>query len=271
MAVRRVFLLAVLAIAPLSVARASPVEPARASPDLVKLKNGGLLRGTISELVPNDRVVIILATGELRQVAMSEVEYAGPAGAEPGSVPAPAAPAPTPQPAAPSGATVRLNTNQPDLTYYLPAGKSIGTSVGASIGTGASFGVGTVGTTATSFHRLCIAPCTVQLVPGNHRFAVGIGEDAPVIVDETFAIEGTTTLTATYRSHAVVRIIGRIVSIGSLVAGLAVSIEWIVNHGGDPKPDFTQPAIGLGIALGGGVIGLILSSVDDGASITRTP
>lgn len=268
MAVWRVFLLAVLAIAPLSVARASPVEPARASPDLVKLKNGGLLRGTISELVPNERVVIVLATGEVRQIAMSEVEYAGPAGAEPGSVPAPA---PAPQPTPPQGATVRLNTNQPDLTYYLPAGKSIGTSVGTSIGTGASFGVGTVGTTATSFHRLCIAPCTVQLVPGNHRFAVGIGEDAPVIVDETFAIEGTTTLTASYRSHAVVRIIGRIVSIGALVAGLAVSIEWIVNHAGDPKPDFTQPAIGLGIALGGGVIGLILSSVDDGASIARTP
>src|SRR3954471_22558833 len=50
-----------------------------AAPDVVRLKNGGMLRGTISELVPGGDVVLITATGEERRFAMRDVDYAGPA------------------------------------------------------------------------------------------------------------------------------------------------------------------------------------------------
>src|SRR6188768_1348287 len=54
--------------------------PAPASaPDVVRLKNGGILRGTISELVPGDYVSIVLITGEPRRVLYADVQFAGPA------------------------------------------------------------------------------------------------------------------------------------------------------------------------------------------------
>lgn len=46
-------------------------------PDLVVLRNGGMMRGSIVELVPGDHVLIQLPNGEERRIDMSEVEYAG--------------------------------------------------------------------------------------------------------------------------------------------------------------------------------------------------
>jgi hypothetical protein len=44
----------------------------------VRLKNGGLLRGKISELGPGDAVTIATLTGKTREFAMNALEYAGP-------------------------------------------------------------------------------------------------------------------------------------------------------------------------------------------------
>lgn len=51
---------------------------ANSPPDLVRLKNGGMVRGSILELVPDSFVVVELKNGETRRFEMSEVEYAGP-------------------------------------------------------------------------------------------------------------------------------------------------------------------------------------------------
>ncbi|MDH5676939.1 MAG: hypothetical protein OEZ06_32785, partial [Myxococcales bacterium] len=67
-------------------AEAAPVAPS-APADLVLLKNGGLVRGTISELVPAEKVVIVTITGEARSYPMAEVEYAGPASGAPSAKP----------------------------------------------------------------------------------------------------------------------------------------------------------------------------------------
>lgn len=58
--------------------------------DVVRLKNGSLLRGTISEMLAGESVTIVTVTGKTREFAMSEVEYAGPANRDPAA----AAPAP---------------------------------------------------------------------------------------------------------------------------------------------------------------------------------
>jgi hypothetical protein len=47
-------------------------------PDIVKTRAGGFIRGTIVEKDPDGEVVIRTATGDLRRISMSEVEYAGP-------------------------------------------------------------------------------------------------------------------------------------------------------------------------------------------------
>lgn len=60
-------------------AEAAPAAPAAIPPDVVLQKDGGMLRGTISELIPGDVVVITLSSGEQRRIAMANVEYAGPA------------------------------------------------------------------------------------------------------------------------------------------------------------------------------------------------
>ncbi|HVU05042.1 MAG TPA: hypothetical protein VHE30_25005 [Polyangiaceae bacterium] len=68
------------------------------APDVVMLKDGGLLRGTIAELVPDKRVVIVLITGDKRTFSMKDVTYAGPAANAPGAATAPAPAPETPTP-----------------------------------------------------------------------------------------------------------------------------------------------------------------------------
>lgn len=46
-------------------------------PDVVLLKNGGMIRGAIVELVPGGHVLIRLPSGDERRFDMAEVEYAG--------------------------------------------------------------------------------------------------------------------------------------------------------------------------------------------------
>ena len=41
-------------------------------PDVVKLKNGGFVRGTIAELIPNGSVTIVTVAGETERFAMSQ-------------------------------------------------------------------------------------------------------------------------------------------------------------------------------------------------------
>src|SRR5688572_477116 len=74
--------------------------PAVSAPDVVRLKNGGLLRGTISELVPGQTVTIVTASGKTRELPMAEVDYAGPADKDPQVGAGPAVPTATAAPAA---------------------------------------------------------------------------------------------------------------------------------------------------------------------------
>src|SRR3954469_19088327 len=63
----------------------SQASEASEAKDVVRLKNGGLLRGTISELNPGQSVTIVTAAGKTRELPMSDVGYAGPAARDPGA------------------------------------------------------------------------------------------------------------------------------------------------------------------------------------------
>jgi hypothetical protein len=90
-------------------ASATPAPAAAATaPDLVRLKNGGMLRGTIAESEPGQSVTIVLLTGETRKISAADLRYAGPANAAP---PAPAQTAPAPPTAAPADAKGNGNGN----------------------------------------------------------------------------------------------------------------------------------------------------------------
>ena len=59
---------------------APPLASAPASPpkDIVHLRSGGIVRGTIVESLPGDAVKIQLVTGEIRTIPYSETTYVGP-------------------------------------------------------------------------------------------------------------------------------------------------------------------------------------------------
>src|ERR1700710_814517 len=57
--------------APVGGPTAAPGAKPVTAPDVIRLKSGGMLRGTISELVPGGDVVLITVAGDMRRVPMS--------------------------------------------------------------------------------------------------------------------------------------------------------------------------------------------------------
>ena len=98
-----------LALTRPALGQTAPAQPAPATPstplDVVVLQDGSMFRGTISELVANDHVVIILVSGESKRFASSAVRYAGPASGAP-AIGSPSSPAPS---ASPSPSAVPLS------------------------------------------------------------------------------------------------------------------------------------------------------------------
>src|SRR5687767_15570942 len=71
--------------------------------DVVHLKSGGRVRGTVTLQDPTEGVVVLLADGTIKKIPAADVarvDY-GDAGAPPVATPAPADPAPAPAPPAP--------------------------------------------------------------------------------------------------------------------------------------------------------------------------
>lgn len=195
--------------------------------DVVMLKNGGMLRGTIVELVPGSFVSVLLPTGETRKVAMAEVEYAGLASemprkkktdvplAPPAPPPPPVAPAPSPVrpaeqarpavPVKPPDVRIHLDAKQSNLTYYVEE-RSPGDLV-----------------------RLCTAPCDVLLPAGTYVFAIAGPDGRVTKVGDPIRIEGEGGLVATHESEKPWRTagwftlgVGQAVGLG-MIAGAATT------------------------------------------------
>ena len=121
------FLAASLALLSLSAGASAQQTP----PDVVKLRDGSMFRGTIAELVAHDHVDIVLSSGQTRRFPLADVTYAGPSVA-PAS--APPSPPPPPPPPPPSGgpqplvgmrgprAELRLEANDSDVEFHVRTG-----------------------------------------------------------------------------------------------------------------------------------------------------
>ncbi|RYE83985.1 MAG: hypothetical protein EOO75_18670 [Myxococcales bacterium] len=190
--------------------RGAAASDAGAAPDIVQLRSGGLVRGTILELIPGESVAIRSALGDIRKFPMSEVTYAGPVSRAPGAAPAPGeapkAPAEAPKaPGAPDRPAARpmVTINAPEarvqfasttgeLTLHLQSG-------GAGVHVPA--GQGTSSLTVQGYERLCTAPCSVTLPSGTYRFAVGPGSEAPILVKDSVTIRDGDRLEGSYTSR----------------------------------------------------------------------
>lgn len=151
--------------------------PRAAPPDLVLLRDGGMLRGTIIESRPRRGVVIQLATGEIERVPADQIRFAGRAADAPRADSAETA---RPEPRRPrrrrrrrredvdlveDGVRVRFLSDE-RLTLHLQTSSATASArpVGGSIDTHTM--------RAQYFGRICTAPCIMTIDPGVHSFAV---------------------------------------------------------------------------------------------------
>jgi hypothetical protein len=263
-----------------SLARAEPpaqpnAAPApTAPPDLVLLKNGGMLRGTISELTPGQQVTIVLLTGETRKVPMSDVTYAGPASKAPGAAPAPPSPTPPDSDAARPTITVKANevpikfvSSEPKLTLHLKTHSAVLARTSGRVA-------------VRGYDRICTSPCEASLPSGTHEFGVSPEGGDPVEVDKSVTLESASKLEAKYESKSGVRTIGWVLAIGGSIGGTILILtasgsEENCSSGSCidmPQVNTDQLYAGLGIAGAGLIIGgaLILFSTDS-AELKLTP
>lgn len=147
---------------------------ATARPDVVKLKNGGLVRGTIDANIPGQYVVIMMPSGESQRFNWSEVDYAGPA-----TQPASASPATTPAPTSPA-----VTADEPDAvrTPMHPV-RIAGIVTAATGGAALSVGLlmGAIGSSASrELDKLCDADniCGVGTATEQRRVDELMAEDS---------------------------------------------------------------------------------------------
>ena len=230
--------------------------PRGSAPDLVRLKDGSLFRGTIAELVVGDHVIIVTLAGESRRFAMADVEYAGRAQSleekkepDPDEEEEEAAPPPRRQ-RAPTSVKVSFQAKTKSTTTlhvvaYMP-------SSAAPEPESVAF---------RPEQPLCAAPCETGLPVGKYRFGVG-GESGHVErVPTIFEVTAPTALQGSYHDNHETRAAGwGILALSGLLGTTLVAL-------GTVKEDKTMViAGGLGGVVGMG-FGLALGLQFDSAEV----
>lgn len=145
--------------------------------DVVLLKNGGKLRGTITEQMPGQYVVIQVEGGQSRRFAAAEVKYAGPIDEAPKAVPAAKAAA-----ASADKPTVSVSTSAKGVTVAEITGHMVAQA-------------GDVVAVGTAWRDICTAPCEFKLDPGLHELMIH-GDGFPSASKKVDLRHGETDLVA---------------------------------------------------------------------------
>jgi hypothetical protein len=138
------------------------------APDIVRLKNGGFVRGTISELVPEQRVEIITAGGKTRSYPMSDVSYADPVSEESKEATAsdPDAPAATDDDTPRPMVTVKTGKSHVE---FRSEGDTL--TLHWQDSTAIAFGPGGAAV-AAGFTEICTASCSATIASGTHTLGL---------------------------------------------------------------------------------------------------
>ncbi len=238
-----------------------PPPSAAALADEVKLKDGSVFRGTITELVPHDHINLLLPGGQTRRFPAADVAYAGPAVRPP----APAAPA---APAPPQGMKLHVESDQEDVQLLVRTGQMEGEAWGFR---------GPIGVIARDYHTLCTAPCDTQVPPGQHRLALSLHGGRVVEAEDPVEVLGPSTLQAHYDSHLVVRVVGYVVSVASLITGIVLVAESYNGNCGNPNAQHCSQfntgelVAGIVVGIGGAIVGGVMSGIGDKASFQLVP
>jgi hypothetical protein len=215
-------------------AGADATAGAAADPDVVRLKNGGMLRGKISELIPGDTVTIVTVTGKTREIKMSEVDYAGPAAKDPQGTAAekPVAEKANEKTAAEDDSedVAASNKEGKPQSYVTVHGKEarlhvVSTEPGITLHRQASAAFATgggVSAFATGYERMCTAPCDVSLPAGTETLALSRGDKPPISAEPVTLPPGNSEVRASFESRSGLRVAGWLLLLGSSIGGLAL-------------------------------------------------
>ncbi len=212
------------------IACAAAAASAQVPPDVVRLRDGGLFRGTITEYEPGRRVVILLPSGEERRFEVSEVEFAGPASEMPGppsapaqSPPMPASPAQGPpaplvvQIAPPPAFPVRFESERPRLQIFRISGAEDRLRVSST-----QSGTRTYMESNAIYERVCTTPCDVLFLPGFYGLGVSMGgANIARPADPALHVAGPTHVRVGWVDRTLLRVIGCAMAIGGGALGAA--------------------------------------------------
>lgn len=249
------------------------------SPDVVRKKDGGLLRGTIEELDPKGSVTIVLSNGDRRTIPMSEVEFAGASPPQTGS-------ASTTRDASKPMITVTaeesaldLTSSQQDVTFHLKTAEShvSGVGVGSS---GSSTAVVSYSGQVARYSRLCTAPCRAHLANGSYTFALSMNGGDSVAADPV-RVRGPVRLEGTYVSNQGTRTAGFVLAGASLGVGLYLMLTATTKKQDcsigasycyeSSELDSTKFLLGAVVGTLGPLIGVFMARTSDDAKITVLP
>jgi hypothetical protein len=252
-------------------------QTAPAAPDVVRLRDGGLLRGTIAELVPSDHVTILLITGETRRIAAAEVAFAGPVEEAPRPPTAPAA-----LPTTPSGDTAPPTSAPTTTTAATTTATAASADAAPPTGAARVRFRGVEGSRVVvdaaretdgtpSFARVCTTPCSLVMPIGAYHVALTSGALPRLTIEHLVPIEDRDLVTVEYETRNGTRT-GGLVLIGiTAAAGVGVGLSPLAMEGRS-RDAAILPAIvgGLAIAGIGTLIGLLMHGADDAAHSTVT-
>lgn len=221
-------------------------------PDVVLLRDGGMLRGTIVRSRPGESVRVELATGDTEEIPWSDVRFAGPASQAPLAAPQPSERASARDEHA-GEVRVRFHSEQ-RLTLHHIGGTATST-------------VSVPGTwvqahgRADYYERIGTAPCDLWLVPGEYHFGLSIGDHGPF---QTRAIDitGPGVLEGRYVDHGALRAVGWVIFLLSLAGGAVGVTFGILGNG--YSLDWVALLAGGSTALVGMLIGLPMMAAGNG-------
>ena len=246
------------------------------APDIVRLKNGGILRGTISELVPGEYVTIVLITGETRTIPVAEVRRAGLASAPQNGDPPPAV---TPAPAAvPTKPTKLKEQTLPTAKPVRPRAFAVVHAAEARVDVvsapqrvtlfrrAASAGADGIGF-VSHYDELCTAPCKVSLSAGKQTFALARSGDRPREADAITLPAGRSTLKGTYIDRSRTRLAVLVAGGSAVVGGVALLAAGVSSD----KPNGAVAVVGGILTVAGSWTMCSFYFIKDGAEISVSP
>jgi hypothetical protein len=232
-------------------------QQAPAVGDEVKLKDGSVFRGTITELVAKDHVDLLMPSGQTRRFKLADVAYAGPVGRPPVGPPEPA-----PGVRADS-VDVHVASDQADVQLLVRTGQAQGAAWGYR---------GSISIESREYGIVCTAPCDAQLPAGLQRLALSHHGGSAVEADDPVDLRPRSTLQAHYESRAGVRIAGYVIGTAGVITGV-VLILTSFDYGCNGVPGCQvvqnegQLIGGIVVFIASAIVGGILSGIPDHADI----